>query len=93
MVEHEVANADRPRVVIADDHPEILAAFGRLLRWSCKVVASAENGHGAVDAVRRELPDVLVVDLSMPDLDGFEVCRRIKHAVPDTIIVIVTALR
>jgi DNA-binding NarL/FixJ family response regulator len=81
----------RPRVVLADDHPSVLVAFGRLLRSSCEVVASVSNGQAAVEAVSTLQPDVLVVDLMMPGLDGLEVCRRVKEASPATRVVIVTA--
>lgn len=82
----------RPQVVLADDHPQVLAAFGRLLHFSCEVVGSVSNGHDAIEAVVTLRPDVLIVDLMMPDLDGVEVCRRVKHAAPETAVVILTAL-
>ena len=81
----------RPRVVLVDDHPHVLSAFGRLLGLSCEVVASVSNGRDAIEAVMTLRPDVLVADLMMPDLDGLEVCRRVKHAAPETAVVIVTA--
>lgn len=81
----------RPRVVLADDHPHVLGAFGRLLGFSCDVVGSASNGRDAIEAVMTVRPDVLVVDLMMPDMDGLEVCRRVKHAAPETAVIIVTA--
>jgi DNA-binding NarL/FixJ family response regulator len=81
----------RPRVVLADDHPSVLVAFGRLLRASCEVVASVSEGQAAIDAVGALRPDILVVDLMMPDLDGLEVCRQVKRAAPETHVVIVTA--
>ena len=81
----------RPRIVLADDHPHVLGAFGRLLGFSCEVVRSVSNGHDAIEAVVTLRPDVLVADLMMPDMDGLEVCRRVKHAAPETAVVIVTA--
>ena len=81
----------RPRVVLADDHPHVLGAFGRLLDFSCEVVGSVSNGHDTIEAVMTLRPDVLVVDLMMPHLNGLEVCRRVKHAAPETAVVIVTA--
>jgi DNA-binding NarL/FixJ family response regulator len=78
-------------VVIADDHPSMLKAFARLLESSCDVVASVPNGHAAVDAVTTLKPDLLIVDLMMPDLDGLEVCRRVKQAVPEADVIIITA--
>jgi DNA-binding NarL/FixJ family response regulator len=81
----------RPRVVLADDHPSVLVAFGRLLRPSCEVVASVADGYAAIEAVGALRPDILVVDLMMPDLDGLEVCRKIKQTTPETDVIIVTA--
>lgn len=80
-----------PRVVIADDHPTILAAFVRLLKPFCEVVAAVSCGHDAVETVIRLKPDLLVVDLMMPDFDGLEVCRRVRKTIPETAVVIVTA--
>jgi DNA-binding NarL/FixJ family response regulator len=85
------ADKRSPRVVIADDHPSVLVGFARLLQSSCDVVERVANGEGAVDAVIRLRPDVLIVDLMMPDLDGLEVCRRVKRLVPGTAVIIVTA--
>ena len=81
----------RPRIVLADDHPAVLVAFARILRESCDVVASVSNGTEAIQAVTALKPDVLVVDLMMPDVDGLEVCRRVVQLVPETAVVIVTA--
>jgi two-component system response regulator ResD len=77
--------------VLADDHPSVLVAFGRLLRPSCEVVASVADGYAAIEAVGVLRPDILVVDLMMPDLDGLEVCRKIKQTTPETDVIIVTA--
>jgi DNA-binding NarL/FixJ family response regulator len=79
------------RVVLADDHPSVRAALKRILEADCEVVAGVATGAHAVEAVIRLKPDVLVVDLMMPDLDGLEVCRQVKHASPETDVVIVTA--
>lgn len=82
----------RPRVVLADDHPQVLGAFGRLLGFSCEVVGSVSSGHDAIEAVMTLRPDILIEDLMMPDMDGLEVCRRVKHSAPETAVVIVTAI-
>jgi DNA-binding NarL/FixJ family response regulator len=81
----------RPRVLLVDDHPHVLGAFGRLLGFSCEVVGSVPTGRDAIEAVMTLRPDVLVVDLMMPDLNGLEICRRVKHAAPETAVVLVTA--
>ena len=81
----------RPQIVVADDHPIVLAAFGRMLRPWCEVLASVPNGRQAVEATNKLRPDVLVVDLMMPDLDGLEVCRIVRKTSPETQVIIVTA--
>lgn len=86
-----VLQARRPRVALADDHPAVLVAFARLLEPSCDVVASVPSGTDAVEAVATLRPDVLVVDLMMPGLNGLEVCRAVRKASPETAVVIVTA--
>jgi DNA-binding NarL/FixJ family response regulator len=58
----------------------------------CDVVASVSNGCEAVEAVSRLRPDVLVADLMMPDIDGLEVCRRVKRLMPEIAVVIITAV-
>ena len=83
--------ASRPRIILADDHPQVLVAFGRLLGFSCEVIGSVSSGRDAIEAVMTLRPDILIVDLMMADLDGMEVCRRVKHATPETAVVIVTA--
>jgi DNA-binding NarL/FixJ family response regulator len=81
----------KPRVVLVDDHPLVLAALDRMLRTSCDVVASVSSGREAIEAVGTFRPDVLVADLMMPDVDGLEVCRRVKRLAPETAVVIITA--
>ena len=81
----------KPRVVLADDYAEVLAALGRMLQPCCEVVAGVLCGVDAVEAVNRLRPDVLVTDLMMPDIDGLEVCRRVKRLVPETAVMIITA--
>ena len=81
----------RPRVALADDHPAVLAALGRLLEASCDVVASVPNGAQAIEAAATLRPDVLVVDLMMPDVDGLEVCRTVRQVSPETAVIIVSA--
>jgi NarL family two-component system response regulator LiaR len=77
--------------VIADDHPTVLVAVARMLQHRCEVLASVSNGQQAVEVVPQLRPDVLVVDLMMPDLNGLEVCRRVKVIAPATAVIIVTA--
>ncbi|HEY2907452.1 MAG TPA: response regulator transcription factor [Vicinamibacterales bacterium] len=81
----------KPRVVLVDDYPQVLDALGRLLDMYCDVVASVSSGREAIEAVSRLKPDVLVADLMLPDIDGLEVCRRVKRLMPETAVIIITA--
>jgi len=81
------------RVAIADDHKELRLAFHLLLKISrdMEVVCEASNGQEAVDCVNRLQPDVLVMDIKMPVLDGFEATKQINDlAVPTRVILMST---
>jgi len=66
-------------VVIADDHPIVLAGLTQLFRQQAgmRVVATCVNGLEALDAVRAQRPDILLLDLNMPKLDGLRVLRAL----------------
>jgi DNA-binding NarL/FixJ family response regulator len=81
----------RPRVLLADDYGALLAAWRRLLEPSCEIVGSVGNGRALLEAATALSPDVIVADLSMPEVNGLDACRQIKHASPQTKIVLVTA--
>ncbi len=72
------------RILVVDDEPNIQAAVRPLLTSSGYEVFSAMTGRAALDAVERHNPDVVVLDLGLPDMDGIEVCRLIREerAVP-----------
>lgn len=79
------------RVAIADDHPEVRVALRLLLSMSkqIEIVCEASNGQEAVDCVKRLQPDVLVMDIYMPVLDGFAAAKEIVDlSVPTRIILI-----
>ncbi len=65
-------------ILLVDDEPDVvLMVRGRLTSWGYDVIVAA-NGQEAMDAVSRRLPDLILLDLKMPILDGKEVCRRLK---------------
>jgi DNA-binding NarL/FixJ family response regulator len=66
-----------PTVVIVDDHPSFRASARAILQSEgFDVIGEAEDGAGALDAVRDLAPDVLLLDVQLPDVDGFTVCRE-----------------
>jgi CheY-like chemotaxis protein/DNA-binding CsgD family transcriptional regulator len=65
-------------VLIVDDAPENLAALHDTLDESGYTVLAATSGVAALDQASRELPDVILLDAAMPDMDGFETCRRLR---------------
>src|SRR5207253_6404231 len=67
------------RILIVDDEPSILATMAPLLRGRGYEVATATTGHAAIDAVDRQAPQLVILDLGLPDLDGIEVCRRMRE--------------
>ncbi|MGE3855321.1 MAG: response regulator transcription factor [Dehalococcoidia bacterium] len=69
------------RVLVIDDEPDI-AEIVRLtfgLRWPEAEVVTASTGEQGVDLVEREAPDLVLLDIGLPDIDGFEVCERVRH--------------
>jgi DNA-binding NarL/FixJ family response regulator len=70
----------RPTVVVADDHRRMLDAVSNLLSDDFCLVAAVTDGRQAVDAVLRLDPDIAVLDITMPELDGFRTAQALKHA-------------
>ncbi len=81
-------------LLLVDDEPTNLDLLQAMLEPDGYRLLTATNGNEALERVRRDRPDVVLLDLMMPDLDGFEVCRRLKTTGPwQTIsIIILTAL-
>ena len=77
-----------PRILLVDDEPNILGTLAPLLRTRGYEVHTAMNGRAAMDTVDRERPDLIVLDLGLPDMDGVELCRQMResHAVPIVVL-------
>jgi putative two-component system response regulator len=86
--------ARRSRIVVADDTAAVLGLYRQLLGADGHQVIAATNGEAALEAVYQHLPDVVILDVEMPGLTGYEVCRRIKAdpAVRLTPVMLVTGL-
>jgi DNA-binding response OmpR family regulator len=81
------------RILVVDDHVEIREALEAILEDDGHEVIQAENGRVAIDQARLNQPDVILLDIAMPELDGLETLRRLK-ADPETCgssVIMVTA--
>ena len=88
-----MSSSDRIKAMVVDDHPimrnglrDALEASGRL-----EVVGDAEDGEEAVRTVEELGPDVIVMDVIMPNKDGIDACREIMDLLPDTRVLMLTA--
>ena len=75
-------------ILIVDDEPNILAAMTPLLRANGYHVTTAMNGKAAIEAVERTNPDLVILDLGLPDIDGVQVCRLVRDGRTTPIIVL-----
>lgn len=79
-----------PQVLIIEDEPSVAKGLQMVLTENGYMVDLAKTGQSALDTFYKKDFDLLVADLRLPDIDGMEVIRKVKHARPDTEVVVIT---
>ena len=79
-------------MLVADDHPDVAKAVCRLLALDCEVVGSVADGSALLEAAQRLQPDVVVVDVNLPNVHGLEACRQITQVHPEMKVIVFTAM-
>lgn len=80
----------KPTVILADDHTLVLEGFQRLLETHCELLATVGDGHALLQAVAQHRPDIVILDISMPVMNGIEAARALKAKFPSIKLVFVT---
>ena len=80
----------RPRVLLADDHTLVLDGLRKILEPECDVVGAVEDGRSLLAAAEQLQPDIILLDISMPLLNGVEAARRLRAAAPGVKVIFVT---
>ena len=80
----------RPRVLLADDHRLVREAFARLLESDCDVVGTVADGRALLEAAPDLRPDVVVLDIAMPLLNGLDAARQLKRLMPEVKLIFLT---
>ena len=80
----------KPRVLMADDHSLILAGLRRLVEAECDVVGAVEDGRTLMEAAQKLRPDLILLDIAMPLLNGLEAARQLHTLVPDSKLLFLT---
>jgi len=80
-----------PHLLVVDDEDNLRSMLAAALRHHGFAVTTSENGRQALEVVARERPDLVLLDVMMPDLDGFEVCRRMRAEGDRTPVLFLTA--
>ena len=83
-------SSERPRVLLVDDNEAMLARTAAVLTAACTVVAAVTDGRAALEAASRLRPDVIVLDISMTEMTGFEVAARLRAAGSSAAVVFFT---
>jgi DNA-binding NarL/FixJ family response regulator len=82
----------RPRVLLADDHQMLAEALKSVVEPRCEVVGTVSDGRALLEAAARLQPDIVVLDIGMPQLNGLDAGRQLKHALPNIKLIFMTML-
>lgn len=82
---------NRPRIFLADDHRIILEAFRNLLEPEFEVVGTATDGREMLEKVQKLEPDIVLLDIAMPRLNGFDAAKKLKKRFPEIKIIFLTS--
>jgi DNA-binding NarL/FixJ family response regulator len=85
-----VTGMRRPRLLLADDHALFVSAIERLLADECTIVGHVHDGRAVIAAAEQLVPDVILLDIGMPELNGLEVARRLSQILPTAKLVFLT---
>ena len=80
----------KPRLLIADDHTLVLEGIGKLLENDVEMVGTVEDGRALLPAVEQLRPDVILLDISLPLLNGIEACRQLMKSLPKAKVIFLT---
>ena len=80
----------RPRVLLADDHTLVVDGLRKTLEPECEVVGAVEDGWSLLAAAEKLVPDIILLDISMPLLNGVDAARRLRDTVPSAKVIFVT---
>lgn len=80
----------RPRVLLADDHSLVLEGLAKLVMDDCDLVGKVEDGRALIQAAQQLEPDVIVLDISMPKMNGLEAGRQLKKLLPSIKLIFLT---
>jgi DNA-binding NarL/FixJ family response regulator len=80
----------RPRVLLADDHRMLREAFAQLLEPTCEIVGCVADGRALLAAAAEHCPDIVIADISMPQLNGLDATRQLKRSQPQLKVIVLT---
>jgi DNA-binding NarL/FixJ family response regulator len=90
VMPNQTRTMKRPRVLLADDHQMVADALKSVLEPRCEVVGTVNNGRALLEAAPTLQPEVIVLDIAMPELNGLDAARHLKHSVPRAKLVFLT---